>query len=97
MYILIKSYASLFRPIAVAYVYFLEQNLTGRHALKYHMETIHPKYDGKCASCDADVGPDWNSHLTHANLKHQGLVRRKCYLCVPGIVFDSKQEFNSHR
>ena len=74
-----------------------QKSLTGRHALKYHMETIHPKYDGKCASCRVDVGPDWESHLAHANLEHQGLVRRKCYLCVPGIVFDSKQEFNSHR
>ena len=61
------------------------------------METIHPKYDGKCASCDIDIGPDWESHLAHANRAHEGLVRRKCYICVPGIVFDSKQEFNSHR
>ena len=65
--------------------------------MKYHMETIHPKYDGTCASCGVLVGPDWDSHLTHANFEHKGLVRRKCYLCVPGIVFDSKQEFNSHR
>ena len=61
------------------------------------METIHPKYDNTCASCGVDVGPDWDSHLLHANLEHQGLVRRKCYLCIPGVVFDSKQEFNSHR
>ena len=73
------------------------QSLTGRHALKYHMETIHPKYDGKCASCGVDIGPDWESHIAHANREHEGLVRRKCYLCVPGVVFDSKQEFNSHR
>ena len=61
------------------------------------METIHPKYDGKCASCGVDVGPDWESHIAHATLEHEGLVRRKCYLCAPPIVFDSKQEFNSHR
>ena len=89
----------LFNVIFEFILSFLEKikNLTGRHALKYHMETIHPKYDGQCASCEVDVGPDWESHLAHANLEHQGLVRRKCYLCVPGIVFDSKQEFNSHR